>query len=400
MADLSDAERFAHLIVEVGANVQEGQDVEVLADLGTQELVRAVAGAAYRRGARFVDVVWWDALVKRERLLHARAETLDYVPPELGGRILRLGEERGCRIWLIGNPEPDALAGIEPARAGRDRLPRLEESATVIRDRSINWCITCWATPGWAAKVFPDVPPAEAFERLQRELRHVTRLDEDDPAAAWRDRIAELRAVASRLTERRFDALHFRGPSTDLRVGLLPSSTWGAGTYERSDGLESLVNIPTEEVFTTPDPMRVDGVVRSTRPLEYTGSLIEGIRVRFEGGRAIEIDADANAEVLRAAAARDDGASRLGEVALVDGSGRIGPLGTVFANTLLDENSASHIAIGNSYVSGVDDEADLARSNDSLIHIDFMIGSPEVDVDGLDADGAAVPVLRGGVWQI
>ncbi len=400
MAALSDAERCAQLIVEVGANVQEGQDVEILADLGTEELTRAVAGAAYRRGARFVDVVWWDALVKRERLLHAREETLDYVPPEFGGRILRLGDEHGCRIWLIGNPIPDALAGVDPARAGRDRMPRIEESSTVIHDRSINWCISCWPTPGWAAQVFPELPPEEAFQRLRRELRHVTRLDEPDPAAAWRTRIAELTAVAARLTERRFDALHFRGPGTDLRVGLLPSSVWGTGTFERNDGLECLVNIPTEEVFTTPDAERVDGVVRSTKPLEYTGSLIEGIVVRFEGGRAVEIVADRNVEVLRVAAAKDDGASRLGEVALVDGSGRIGPLGTVFSNTLLDENSASHVAIGSSYVSGVEDNADRARANDSRIHIDFMIGSPEVDVDGLDADGNAVPVLRGGAWQV
>ena len=400
MAGLSEAERFAQLVVEVGANVQEGQEVEILAEFGTEEPVRAIVGAAYRRGARYVDVWWWDALVKRERLLHARPETLDYVPPELGSRLLRLGDERGCRIWIIGNPNPDALEGVDPERAGRDQLPRVKESSQVVLARTTNWCISSWPTPGWAKQVFPDMQPDEAFARLKRELAHVTRLDEDDPAAAWRARVAELRSAAARLTERRFDALHFRGPGTDLTVGLFPSSTWLAGSLERVDGVESVVNLPTEEVFTTPDPSRVDGVVRSTKPLEYTGSLIEGIVVRFEGGRAVQIDADSNADVLRAVAAKDDGASRLGEVALVDGSGRIDALGTVFWNTLLDENAASHIAIGGAYDFVVEDEADRAQANQSRIHVDFMIGSPEVDVDGLTTSGEAVPVLRGGVWQI
>ena len=400
MAGLSEAERFAQLVVEVGANVQEGQEVEILADLGTEEAVRAIVGAAYRRGARYVDVWWWDALVKRERLLHARPETLDYVPPELGSRLLRLGDERGCRMWIIGNPAPDALDGIDPERAGRDFLPRVKESSEVVLARTTNWCISSWPTPGWARQVFPDLEPDEAFARLRRELAHVTRLDEDDPAAAWRTRVAELRSAAAKLNERRFDALRFRGPGTDLTVGLFPSSSWHAGSLERIDGVESVVNIPTEEVFTTPDPARVEGVVRSTKPLEYAGTLITGIVVRFEGGRAVQIDADSNADVLRAVAARDDGAARLGEVALVDGSGRIDALGTVFWNTLLDENAASHIAIGGAYDFVVEDEDERAQANQSQIHVDFMIGSPEVDVDGITTGGETVPVLRGGVWQI
>jgi aminopeptidase len=400
VAGLSEAERFARLVVEVGANVQEGQEVQILADLGTEEAVRAIVGAAYRRGARYVDVWWWDALVKRERLLHARPDTLDYVPPELGSRLLRLGDERGCRMWIIGNPHPDALAGIDPERSGRDLLPLVKESSEVVMARTTNWCISSWPTPGWARQVFPDLEPDEAFARLRRELAHVTRLDEDDPAEAWRARVAELRSAATRLNERRFDSLRFRGPGTDLSVGLFPSSSWHAGSLERIDGVESVVNLPTEEVFTTPDPSRVDGVVRSTKPLEVAGNLIEGIVVRFEGGRAVQIDADSNADVLRSVAAKDDGASRLGEVALVDGSGRIDALGTIFWNTLLDENAASHIAIGGAYDFVVEDEAERARANVSEIHVDFMIGSPEVDVDGVTAGGEVVPVLRGGAWQI
>jgi aminopeptidase len=397
---VTDAERFADLIGEVGANVQEGQDVEILADLGTEEPVRAIAGAAYRRGARYVDVWWWDALVKRERLLHARAETLDYVPPEPGARIQRLGQERGCRIWIIGNPEPHALAGVDPERAGRDLLPRVKESSEVVMARTTNWCIASWPTDGWARQVYPALEPTEALERLRRELAHIARLDEPDPAAAWRARVAELRRAAGRLTERAFDSLRFTGPGTNLSVGLFRSSGWHAGSLERIDGVESVVNIPTEEVFTTPDPARVEGVVRATKPLELAGALIDGIVVRFEGGRAVQIDADSNVDVLRAVAAKDEGASRVSEVALVDGSGRIGPLDTVFWNTLLDENAASHIALGGAYDFVVEDEAERARANESEIHVDFMIGSPEVDVDGVSSDGEVVPVLRGGVWQI
>jgi len=400
VAALSDVERFADLVVEVGANVQEGQDIELLADLGTEEAVRAVAGAAYRRGARFVDVWWWDPLLKRERLLHARDETLDYVPPEYGGRTLRLGEERGCRIWIIGNPHPHALAGVDPLRAARDRMPRLKERTTVTMDRTTNWCITSWPTPGWAEQVFPQLAPDEAYARLRRELAHVCRLDEPDAAEAWRARVAELQGVAVRLTERRFDALHLTGPGTDLTVGLLPSSLWNSAILERVDGLPSLVNIPTEEVFTSPDPLRVDGVVRSTKPLELSGALVEEIEVRFEGGRAVQIDAAENADVLRGVAATDDGAARLGEIALVDGSGRIDALGTIFWNTLLDENAASHIAIGSGFPFAVTEEEDRARVNESQIHIDFMIGSPQVDVDGITGDGTTVPVLREGAWQI
>ncbi|MBA3788652.1 MAG: aminopeptidase, partial [Actinobacteria bacterium] len=208
---MTDAQRFAELIVEVGANVQEGQEVEILADFGTEEVVRAIAGAAYRRGARYVDVWWWDALLKRERLLHARAETLDYVPPEPGARLLRLGEERGCRIWIIGNPQPHALEGIDPERAGRDLLPRLKESAEVVLARTTNWCIASWPTEGWARQVYPSLAPAEALERLTRELAHVSRLDEPDPAKAWRARTAELKGAAERLTDRVFESLHFSG---------------------------------------------------------------------------------------------------------------------------------------------------------------------------------------------
>jgi aminopeptidase len=255
-------------------------------------------------------------------------------------------------------------------------------------------------TPGWAQLVHPDLPPEEAYDRLWEAIAHVCRLDEDDPVAAWRRRGGELQDAAARLTARRFDAVHLRGPGTDLTVGLFRSSTWHAGDSETVDGLRHFSNIPTEEAFTTPDPSRVDGVVTATRPLVMQGLLIEGIRVEFEGGRAVRIDADRGVEALRAAAARDDGASKLGELALVDGSGRIGPLGTVFWETLIDENAASHIALGSAYLTPVEDEAERARANESEIHVDFMVGRPELEVDGITETGQRVPVLRQGAWQL
>ncbi len=225
------------------------------------------------------------------------------------------------------------------------------------------------------------------------------RLDEDDPVAAWRARMETLRGAAERLTAARFDALRFEGPGTDLTVGLLPTSRWLSASFATRDGIAHVPNLPSEEVFTTPDPERVEGVVRATKPLQLAGATVEGLSVRFEGGRAVDIQADKGADVLRSMARHDDGACRLGEVALVDGSGRIGPLDTVFYDTLLDENAASHLALGQAFQFAVGDE-DLARTNTSMVHIDFMIGGADVDVTGLTADGERVPVLRGGVWQV
>jgi len=206
-------------------------------------------------------------------------------------------------------------------------------------------------------------------------------------------------ASADRLTERRFDSIHLKGPGTDLKIGLFPSSKWLAADFETAAGLKHHPNLPTEEVFTTPDPERVNGHVSATMPLELYGSMMEGIRIEFENGRAVKVDADKGVEALRATIAKDDGAQCLGEIALVDKEGRIGPLRTVFYETLLDENAASHIALGNAYTFPLEDEADQARANKSAIHVDFMIGSNEVDVDGITRDGDRVPVLRGGSWQ-
>ena len=393
------SDKLADLAV-YGANVQPGQLVSVTSYIGKEMVTRKIARAAYARGAKFVDVLYFDQWLKRERIAHAGDDTLDYVPPWMRERLFNLSDERAARISLSGPHAPRALEGLDPARAGRDLLPYLPETGEVVNRMTTSWCIVPVPTPSWAELVYPDVDREDAYERLWEDVAHICRLDEDDPAEAWMERSAALKANAQRLTDKRYDALRLHGPGTDLTIGLFSSAHWAAGDLETIDGRRHSPNLPTEEVFSTPDPGRVDGHVSATMPLELSGSIIENIRVEFEGGRAVKIDADTGADALRAVASRDDGASRLGEIALVDREGRIGPLDRVFYDTLLDENAASHIALGGAYEHPVDDPAEKSRVNDSVVHVDFMIGSPELDVDGITSDGTVEPVLRDGAWQI
>jgi len=398
--DAATAARMADLAIGFGANLQPGQIVAIGAEPGKEYLVRALAESAYRHGARFVDVGWFDPWVKRARIEHAAEDTLDFVPPWYGERVLALGEHRAARVALSGPSAPGLLEDLDPVRAGRDRLPSVKESGTVVNDRTTNWSILPCPTPAWARLVHPDLPEDEALAKLEAQIIHVLRLDEDDPIAAWRERADALVGVAGRLSGRRFDALHYEGPGTDLTIGLLPGARWQAARFETVDGIEHMPNLPTEEVFTTPDPARADGHVASTKPLVLIdGTVVRNLRVRFEGGRAVGVDADSAQDVMRTIIARDEGAARLGEVALVDDEGRIGRLDTVFYDTLLDENAASHIALGQGFPFLVGGDG-AAAVNESQIHIDFMIGSGELRITGLTADGERVPVLTGGQWQV
>ena len=395
-------DRYAELIVGFGANVQPDQVVAVEAALEAAPLVRRLTRLAYERGARYVDVVYFDALVKKIRIESAPEESLEWVPPWLGRRMLDLGDLDAARIVLSPFIAPGMLEGTDPARAGRDRLPTVRELFKVVDDRSVAWTISPVPTEKWARLVFPELDPDDALAALWRDIEHVCRLDEADPVEAWRSRIDEIWQAASRLDELGLDALRFVGPGTDLTVGLLPSSRFAkdGGTSTTRTGIHHVPNLPTEELFTTPDPERTQGVVASTKPLDLGGSIVEGLRMRFEGGRAVEIEADANADTLRRRVATDEGAARLGEVALVDGKSRIGRLGRTFFNTLLDENAASHVALGDAYATPIADPADLPRINESEIHVDFMIGSNEVAVSGVTHDGDEVPLLVDGAWQV
>jgi aminopeptidase len=392
-------EALAGLAVRFGANVQPGQIVSVYSEPGKEELARAVATEAYRSGAKFVDLSYFDPHVKRARALHADPDTLGYVPPWYGQRILALGELRSAHVAISGPAAPHLMDDVDPERLGRDMLPRVAESGEVVNARTTNWTVVPGPTRDWATLIRPELEPDAALAKLWDEIAHICRLDAPDPVVAWDDRLDRLDEITGTLDELALDALRFDGPGTELTIGLFAGSRWRAARFSTIDGIVHVPNLPTEEVFTTPDPARVDGVVRSTKPLFVSGTAVTGIGVRFEGGRAVAIDAERGAGTLRALAARDEGAAQLGEVALVDREGRIGPLGTVFYDTLLDENAASHLALGHGYKFAVEGD-DAERLNKSEIHVDFMIGSNDVAVTGVLKNGDEVPLLRDGNWQL
>ncbi len=391
---------IAELTVTVGANVQPGQIVAISAEPGQEPISRAVAEAAYALGAKFVDVNYFDPHIKHSRLKHAPRDTLDFVPHWIGDRVLALGEAGAARISFQGPSEPHLFDDIDPQLLGIDLLPRTREGMIVVRKEQTNWCIVPFPTQGWAEIVHPDMEPGAAYELLWEEIERILRLNEPDPAAAWETRLAQLKTISDKLNELKLDHLRYLGPGTDLTIGLFPGSKWISGGMANIHGITFTANLPTEETFTAPDPTRVDGVVTATKPLMIPGAApIEGLKVRFEGGRAVQIDADSGAEILRGMTAKDEGAARIGEVALVDRESRIGQSGSVFYSILLDENAASHMALGAAYPFSVDGP-DREKANESTIHIDFMVGSSEVDVTGVRPDGSEVPLLRGGAWVI
>jgi aminopeptidase len=396
--DQATLDRYSDLVVGFAANVQPGQIVGIGSELGKEDLTRALAASAYRHGAKFVDVSYFDMHVKRARIKFADEDTLDYVPPWYGERILELGRKQAARIGLTGPAFPGLLDDLDPARAGRDHLPMVKESGIVVNEGTTNWTAVPCPTQAWAELVFDKLSPEDAWDKLVEQVLHVCRLDEKDPVAAWTERSDTLVGAADRLTAKGFDALHFVGEGTDLTVGLLQTSKWTAARFTTTGGIVHMPNLPSEEVFTAPDPKRADGVVRATKPLVAGGSIIRGLEVEFADGKAVRIDADENADVLRGYAEKDEGAASLGEVALVDGDGRIGALDTVFFDTLLDENAASHIALGMAYAFTAGD-ADKDNINKSQIHVDFMIGSPQMQVFGVKGS-EETPVLIDGRWRV
>ena len=395
-------ERYAELVVRVGVNVQPGQLLAVNALPEHAPLVRAVTAAAYRRGARYVDVLYTDQHVRRAHIAQAPEDQLGYSPPWLVERYRRLGEEGGAVCSITGNPEPELYADLDGERVGKARMMEVARESLKLSDGLCNWSIVACPNEGWATTVFgePDV------ERLWDAVATTVRLDEPDPEAAWREHVDRLAHRAAALNERRFDRLRYRGPGTKLEVGLHRDGVWHAALDE-SRGIPHISNMPTEEVFTTPDARRVEGIVRSTLPLQIQGTVVRDLEIRFENGRAVEVHASSGEQFMRTHVATDEGASRLGEVALVDRDSRVGQTGVVFYDTLFDENAASHIALGASIVQAVPAAVDLPPEeravrgvNGSTIHTDFMIGSDELEVDGITTDGDAVPLLRDGVWQL
>jgi aminopeptidase len=388
---------MARLTVEVGANVQPGQPVVVRGRVEHAPLAREIARAAYQAGAATVEPKYSDRHFDRALIELGPEESLNLTTAGDLAMLKELGERNGSLISITGEPAPNLLSDLDPTRVGKlNPTAFLKLYRELIGTQRFNWTIVAMPNQAWAEQVFgePDV------ERLWLAVEKAVRLDTADPVARWRAHVERLTAIASAIDERHFDALHYRGPGTDLTVGLLPGSRWMCAHFQTSFGVRYLPNLPTEEVFTSPDRRRADGRVRSTKPLQVGGAVVRDLEFVFKDGRITEVSASAGAEVIRAQVAADEGAAHLGEVALVDGSSEVGKLGLTFYNTLFDENATCHIAFGSGFAFAVDEKDRAAGLNVSAIHTDFMVGGPEVDVDGIEKGGARVPILRNEEYQI
>ncbi|MBV2185240.1 MAG: aminopeptidase [Rhizobium sp.] len=400
-------DKLAEVAVKVGLQLQRGQDLVMTAPIAALPLVRLITKHAYMAGAGIVTTLYSDEETTLARYAHAPDESFDKASGWLYDGMASAFEGGAARLAIAGD-NPMLLSGQDPAKVARANKansiaykPALEH----ISNFDINWNICSYPNPSWARLVFPGLPVDEAVNKLAEAIFAASRVNEVDPVAAWAAHNAELRKRSGWLNGERFSALHFTGPGTDLTVGLADGHEWHGGASTAKNGVTCNPNIPTEEVFTTPHALRVEGHVSSTKPLSHQGTLIDDIQVRFEGGRIVEAKASKGEEVLLKVLDTDEGARRLGEVALVPHSSPISASGILFYNTLFDENASCHIALGQCYSKCFLDGASLTQDqikaqggNSSLIHIDWMIGSDKVDIDGVRADGSRIPVMRKGEW--
>ena len=405
--DPQKLDKLAKVAIKVGLQLQKGQDLVLTAPLVAVPLVRLITAHAYQAGAATVTTFYSDEETTLARYRHGHDESFDRAPNWLFDGMAKAYENGAARLAIAGD-NPLLLSQEDPAKVGRANKatsiaykPALEH----ISNFDINWNICSYPNPSWAKLVFPDMPVEEAVRKLADAIFAASRVDRDDPIGAWAAHNGELKKRSTWLNGERFAALHFIGPGTDLTVGLANGHEWHGGASTAKNGVTCNPNIPTEEVFTTPHALKVEGHVSSTKPLSHQGTLIDDIQVRFEGGRIVEAKASKGEAVLNKVLDTDDGARRLGEVALVPHSSPISASGVLFYNTLFDENASCHIALGQCYSKCFLDGASLSQDqikaqggNSSLIHIDWMIGSDKVDIDGVRADGSKVPVMRCGEW--
>ncbi|HZW99077.1 MAG TPA: aminopeptidase [Trueperaceae bacterium] len=399
--------RYADLLLKVGVNLQPGQKLVVRTSTESVDLTRLVVEGAYKLGSPYVEVFWSDEGVTRTRFMHAPDSSFEIVPQENAQAMIRLAKE-GAASLSIAADDPDNLAGTDPKRMAtylKNWRPLLKPYYEIAMSDGIAWCVSAAASPAWARRVFPGIPEKQAVEKLWDLIFKAVRLDADDPVAAWRSHLDRLSTAKARLNDKNYAALRFRAPGTDLRVGLAEGHLWDGGSSRTPQDVSFVANMPTEEVFTAPHRERVDGVVRASKPLAYNGNLIDDFELTFEGGVVTKAVAGTGQAALDNILSADAGARRLGEVALVPASSRISRTGVLFYETLFDENAACHIALGKAYAVTVKGGANMnqeeklaAGLNDSLTHVDFMIGSDQMDVDGELPSGELEPVMRGGEW--
>jgi len=400
-------DRLAEVAVKVGLNLQEGQDLLLTAPIAAAPLVRRIAVHAYQAGAGVVTPLLSDDQVTLARFAHARDESFDHAAGWLYEGMAQAFDQGTARLGVVGD-NPMLLSEQDSdlvSRASKAQSEAYKPARERITGFDINWNLVAWPGVDWARLVFPDLPEDEAVSRLADAIFAASRVDGEDAVANWQAHNARLKARTDWLNAQRFSALHFTGPGTDLSVGLADGHEWMGGASLAKNGVVCNPNIPSEEVFTTPHAHRVEGHVRATKPLSYQGTLIEDIAVRFEQGRIVEASASRGEAVLQKVLDSDEGARRLGEVALVPHSSPISQSGLLFYNTLFDENAACHIALGQCYSKCFEGGDSLSREqiaakggNESMIHIDWMIGSDQIDIDGVHADGRRVPVFRKGEW--
>ncbi len=403
----NNLDRLAAVAVHIGLGLGTGQELVMTATLDAVPLARRITEQAYKAGAALVTTLFADEQSSLLRYRYGQDASFDTAPSWLYEGMAQAYRSGAARLAIAGN-DPSLLSSEDPekvSRVNRATSKAYRPALELIVNHKINWSIVACATPAWAAAVFPNLPADEALTRLWDAIFAASRADQPDPVAAWKEHDASLHARADRLNKKRYAALHFRGPGTDLRVGLADDHLWLGGGTTAGNGRYCIPNIPTEEVFTTPHKDRTEGRVTSTKPLSHQGTMIEEISVRFQAGRIVEAHAARGNEVLQKMIETDDGARRLGEVALVPHSSPIASSGLLFLNTLFDENAACHIALGKAYSTCLKDgdrltpEQLTARgANDSLIHVDWMIGSSKIDVDGVGAAGDSQPLMRAGEW--
>lgn len=400
-------DRLAEVAVGVGLGIAPGQELVMTATLDAVPLARLITAQAYKAGASLVSTLLTDEELTLLRFKYAADASFDAAPSWLYEGMAQAFRKGSARLAITGN-DPSLLSQQDPekvSRMNRATSKAYRPALELIARHEINWTIVACATPAWAAAVFPNLSRDEGLARLWEAIFAASRADQPDPVAAWKKHDADLHARAERLNEKRYSALHFRGPGTDLRVGLADDHLWLGGGTTAINGRYCIPNMPTEEVFTTPHKDRVEGRVTSTKPLSHQGTMIDDISVRFEAGRIVEAHAARGEQVLRRMIETDEGARRLGEVSLVPHSSPIASSGLLFMNTLFDENAACHIALGQAYSTCLKNGDSLTPeqlasrgANESLIHVDWMIGSNHIDVDGISAEGDSMPVMRAGEW--